>query len=133
MLTWLEQGKRKEFNQYWAGAQPFLPANTRFYVAKRTQVFGRASFYEQMRLAQKFVLPRSLAARIKAPTVIVQTALEQFYPGQSKQLYRWLHTTKSLINFTVAQGTQYHCEPMAPTVRNDAVLDWLESNLRPTG
>ncbi len=133
MLTWLEQGKRQEFNQYWARAQRFLTANTRFYVAKRVQVFGRASFYDQVRLASRFVLPASLARRIKAPTVIVQTALEQFYPGQSKQLYHWLHTTKSLINFTVAEGAGYHCEPMAPTVRSDAVLDWLDANLRPTG
>ncbi len=133
MLAWLVQGKRHEFNQYWAGAQPFLSTNMRFYVAKRAQVFGKASFYDQMRLARRFDLPPSLARRINAPTVIVQTALEQFYPGQSKQLYHWLHTRKSLISFTVAEGSGYHCEPMAPTVRNDAVLDWLEANLKPTG
>ena len=131
--TWLHHGKRHEFNQYWAGAQPFLSTNTRFYVAKRAQVFGKASFYDQMRLARRFDLPSSLARRINAPTVIVQTALEQFYPGQSKQLYHWLHTRKSLISFTVAEGSGYHCEPMAPTVRNDAVLELARSESRADG
>ena len=85
-----------------------------------------------MRLASKFVMSPAIADRIKAPTIITEPQLEAFFPGQSQTLYDWLRVKKSLVRFTVAEGAQYHCEPLAPTVRNDAVLDWLEHNLRPT-
>ena len=31
--------------------------------------------------------------------------------------------------FTAAEGADGHCEPMAPTLRNARVFDWLEATL----
>ena len=133
MITWLKRGNEREFNQFWAQAQPFLPPATKFSIAKRSEIYGNGNFYERMRLASKFVLGHSLARKISAPTIITSPQGETFFPGQAQTLYDWLRVKKHLARFTAAQGAQFHCEPMAPTVRNDTVLDWLEQNLRPTG
>jgi len=109
-----------------------LPSTTRFQITKRSEIYGNGSFYDKMRLARDFLLSRAVVGKISAPAIIAQAAEEQFFPDQSKQLHHWLHVKKSLATFTVAEGAQFHCEPMAPTLRNDTVLDWLEANLRPT-
>jgi Alpha/beta hydrolase family len=132
MLKWLREGRRREFDSYWAQAQPYLPPAARFSIAKRSEIYGNVSFYDRMRLASKFVLPRATARRVDAPTIITQAQDETFFPGQSRTLYDWVRVKKTLARFTAAEGAQFHCEPMAPTVRNDTVLDWLEANLRPT-
>jgi hypothetical protein len=132
MITWLAQGKEREFNQFWAQAQAFLPAATKFSIAKRSEIYGNGNFYTRMRLASKFVFDRSLARRISAPAIITSPELEAFFPGQPETLHNWLREKKHLARFTVAEGAQYHCEPLAPTLRNDTVLDWLEHNLHPT-
>lgn len=133
MLTLLAQGRRQEFNGYWTEVLPNLPANTRFDIAKRAEIYGNGTFYDQMRLARRFVMTRATARQIDAPAIIAQAEQEAYFPGQSKQLSDWLRVKKTLVTFTVTQGAQFHCEPMAPTIRNDAVLDWLGTNMRPTG
>jgi hypothetical protein len=132
MLAWLREGQRQKFDSFWAQAQRYLPTTTRFSIAKRSEIYGNVSFYDRMRLASKFVLPRATARRVDAPTIITQAQDETFFPGQSRTLYDWVRVKKTLARFTAAEGAQFHCEPMAPTVRNDTVLDWLEANLRPT-
>lgn len=47
-------------------------------------------------------------------------------------MFGWLRGQKRLIRFTAAEGAQFHCEPMAPQLRNERVFDWLECNLEPT-
>jgi hypothetical protein len=64
--------------------------------------------------------------------ILAEAEQEQFFPGQSKQMYDWLRARRALARFTVAEGAQFHCEPMAPTLRNDTLLGWLEANLKPT-
>ena len=38
---------------------------------------------------------------------------------------------RTLIEFTIAEGGEYHCEPMAPQLRNERVFDWLETHASP--
>jgi TAT (twin-arginine translocation) pathway signal sequence/Esterase FrsA-like len=77
MLTWLAQGKRTQFNQFWKQVLPHL--------------------------------------------------------GQSQTLMHWLTAhPKRGLPFRIAEGARFHCEAMAPTVRNDAVLDWVQDHMRPT-
>ena len=54
---------------------------------------------------------------------------EQFVPGQAQKLYDQLTTRKKLLKFTVAEGGQFHCEPMAPQLRNELMFNWLEDTL----
>jgi hypothetical protein len=84
-----------------------------------------------MKLAQKFVLSREDARRVSTPTAILSPELEQFFPGQSQELRKWMKAHRTLIKFTVAEGAEYHCEPMAPQLRNERVFDWLETHAAP--
>ena len=95
---------------------------------KRLEIYGNGSTYDKLKLAQKFKLKRGVARRIEAPTAILSPQLEQFFPGQPETLHRWLGARSTLIKFTVAEGGEYHCEPMAPQLRNERVFDWLETN-----
>ena len=54
---------------------------------------------------------------------------EQFWPGQSRELYDALTCPKALVAFTAAEGADGHCEPLAPTLRNQRVFDWLDETL----
>ncbi len=132
LITLLNQGKRQEFNREWAAILPHLPATVQFDIAKRSEIYGNGSFYDKMRLAERFVLSPAVVGRIRAPMILAEAEQEQFFPGQSKQMYDWLRARRALARFTVAEGAQFHCEPMAPTLRNDTLLGWLEANLKPT-
>lgn len=133
MLELLAAGRREEFDGYWAQAlREFSPAE-RFNVEKRSEIYGTGDFYGKMRLASRFRLTRAVSRRISAPTALLSPEHEQFFPGQPQTAYDWLATKrKTLLRFTAAEGAQFHCEPMAPQLRNERVYDWLESNLQPT-
>lgn len=134
LLELLDAGQKAEFNKIWAEVLPHLSVNERFEIAKRTEIYGNGSFYDQMKLAQQFVLTEPIVQRITAPTLVTQAQDETFYPGMSTILMGWLRNNpKHLVHFTVAEGAQFHCEVMAPTLRNDTILDWLQDNLKPTG
>jgi pimeloyl-ACP methyl ester carboxylesterase len=130
LLELLYQGQRKEFNAIWNEIPGELPEPERFGVAKRAEIYGSGGGYEKLQLARRFVLTRKFARRIDAPVAALSPELEQFFPGQAETLDRWLEGRKTVMRFTVAEGAQYHCEPMAPQLRNERVFDWLETNAR---
>ncbi len=52
-------------------------------------------------------------AQIDTPLLITDPEGEQFWPGQSQQLFDRLPGPKQLVRFTAAEGASRHCEPMA--------------------
>jgi hypothetical protein len=54
---------------------------------------------------------------------------EQFWPGQSKELYDALTCPKELVHFTTEEGADYHCEPKALGLREQRIFDWLDNVL----
>jgi hypothetical protein len=54
---------------------------------------------------------------------------EQFWPGQSQRLFEKLHNTKRLVAFTADEGADRHCEPMARSVLEQRMFDWLDEIL----
>ncbi|MFG2714747.1 alpha/beta hydrolase family protein [Streptomyces goshikiensis] len=71
-----------------------------------------------------------VAARIKAPTLVLDYDFEQFYPGQPRQMYDLLRARREYVKLTRATGAQLHCSPMAPQQHCDVVFDWLADVLR---
>jgi hypothetical protein len=133
LLQLLAGGQRAEFNKFWNAIPKNLPEAKRAGIAKRAEIYGQVDGYEKMKLAQRFVLSREDARRIATPVAILSPELEQFFPGQAKTLQGWLRAPNTLIPFTVAEGGEYHCEPMAPQLRNERVFDWLETQAHPVG
>jgi hypothetical protein len=59
---------------------------------------------------------------------------EQFWPGQSRQLFDALSAPKELVRFTREEGSNWHCEVAAQAVRDERVFNWLEDTFeRVTG
>jgi hypothetical protein len=56
---------------------------------------------------------------------------EQFWPGQSQELYDRLPGTKELVTFTAHEGANRHCEPMGMALRDARVFGWLDGHLAP--
>jgi hypothetical protein len=68
--------------------------------------------------------------QITTPVLITDPEDEQFWPGQSRELYDRLPGIKELVAFTAQEGANRHCEPMARSLRETRIFDWLESFLR---
>jgi hypothetical protein len=58
---------------------------------------------------------------------------EQFWPGQSQRLYDALPGPKVLVPFTKAEGADMHCEPMARSLLEQRMFDWLDETLLSRG
>lgn len=67
---------------------------------------------------------------ITTPLLITDPEDEQFWPGQSQQLYDRVSSTKQLVKFTAAEGANRHCEPMGLGLRDARIFDWLDGYLR---
>jgi hypothetical protein len=133
VLEVFEAGDRNAFNQIWDEIPKHLSKNEAFNFRKRAEIYGNVDGFDAMTLASKFHLTPEVAAKIQAPTAICSPELEQFFPGQPEQLLKLLRTKKELLKFTIEEGAELHCEPMAPQLRNERVLDWLEDNMEPVG
>ena len=68
--------------------------------------------------------------QIATPLLITDPEDEQFWPGQSQQLYDQLPGRKELVRFSAEEGASGHCEPTARSLRETRIFDWLEEYLR---
>lgn len=128
LIELVNAGKRREVNEGWAEAMRGANAEQRFTLAKRSEIFRAPDTFTLIRDLQAYS-NTDVIGRITAPTLVCSPQFEEFYPGQPEQLYALLDAPKELVRFTVAEGAQFHCEPMAPTRRNEIVYDWLETTL----
>ncbi len=131
LLKLLDEGRAAEFDRAWDQIPGQLPEAGRFEVAKRSEIYGNGGGYERISNARRFHLSRAEAKRISMPTAITAPQLETDFPGQQRKLHDWIGSNSTLLPFTVAEGAEYHCEPMAPQLRNERVFDWLETHARP--
>ena len=60
---------------------------------------------------------------------ITRYQADQFVEPQAQVVYDKLRKPKELTTFTIAQGADFHCAPMAPQYRNEVVFDWLAQYL----
>jgi dienelactone hydrolase len=97
--------------------------------AWRTKPYGdQPSVYAAFKTAERYRLG-DLAKNITSPIMITNPEGEQFWPGQSQQLYDALSATKTLVPFTNAEGAGMHCEPMARSLLEQRMYDWLDETL----
>jgi hypothetical protein len=124
LLQLLDAHQDAEFDDYMqqalteeAGVARTLP--------KRMEPFGTDSMAAVLRELEKWDLT-DIAPQIDCPMFISDPDDEQFWPGQSGQLYELIGSKdKTLVPFTADEGANWHCEPMAPQLRAQRVMDWL--------
>jgi hypothetical protein len=124
----LESGDREGFDKSMRiGAR--VSREARFQFVFRSFPYRIDDAYEVFRATLEYRLDDETIGRIRCPTLVTDPEGEQFWPGQSQRLYDALRCPKELMRFTAAEGADLHCEPRAPTLRNQRVFDWLDRTL----
>jgi hypothetical protein len=125
----LEEGKQEQFDRNMRIGEK-LSRSTTALLTFRGEPYG---LHDDSRFALYAEVMRyrlgDEAARIDTPLLITEPEGEQFWPGQSQQLYDLLPGPKELVRFTAAEGAGRHCEPLAPALRDGRVFDWLDRYL----
>ena len=94
----------------------------------RAKPYGLRSAFDVFTAARRYNLA-DVADQITTPLLITDPEGEQFWPGQSQQLFEKLRNTKQLVVFTAEEGADRHCEPMARLLLEQRMFDWLDETL----
>jgi hypothetical protein len=129
MRSQLKHGEHTAFDREMHLAELFSPA-TAATLRFRGRPYGLTgdSRYELYEHVSAYRLGEEIQ-QITTPLLITDPEDEQFWPGQSQQLYDRLPGPKQLLRFTSAEGANRHCEPLARALRDARVFDWLEEHL----
>ena len=107
-------------------------ARERQTMQRRAKPYGQhASAYALFETVEEYRLG-DLVRRIRTPMMITDPEGEQFWPGQPQRLYDALPALKALVPFTKAEGADRHCEPMARSLLEQRMFDWLDDTLNAT-
>jgi acetyl esterase/lipase len=128
LLQLLHGGDKDTFDRYMTEGTP----EQRGALAFRMRPYGLSTPFDVFTAVQQYTM-NGLIDQIRCPTFVCNPADEQFWPGQPQQFYDQLTAPKQLVDFTVAQGANWHCEPMAPGLRSQRVYDWLDTTLGHSG
>ncbi|MGA8114372.1 MAG: prolyl oligopeptidase family serine peptidase [Actinocatenispora sp.] len=125
MVKLLEQGQKTRFDKEMR-LSARVSKKTAAMMAFRFHPYGLDSAFEVFKRAMEFSLSDREIDRIDTPLLVTDPEDEQFWPGQSVELHEKLPGRKTLISFGRRDGANFHCEPMAPGLRNERVFDWLD-------
>jgi hypothetical protein len=98
-------------------------------VARFRYLVRRTTPYEFFSAARDYVLTDEMIARITTPILVTSPENEQFWPGQSQELFDELSGGKAIVAFTRAEGADSHCEPTASGIRGERIFDWLDEQI----
>ncbi|CAN5418473.1 alpha/beta fold hydrolase [soil metagenome] len=97
-------------------------------MAWRGKPYGITDPYDLFTAVMGYTLD-DLPKQITTPMLVTDPEGEQFWPGQSQRLYDALPGPKELVKFTAAEGADRHCEPMARSLVEQRILDWLDTTM----
>jgi Esterase FrsA-like len=124
----IEAGEKEKFDKDMALALRFSAA-TRSMMAFRMRPYGTTSPHEFFTAARAYALADEVIGQITCPVLVTDPDHEQFWPGQSRELYDKLPAGKALIRFTAEEGADSHCEPAGNGLRGERIFDWLDQHL----
>jgi len=128
MIKLLEAEDREKFDRDMEWTLRISPA-TRSLLALRMRPYGVDSPYEFFSAIRDYALTDEQIGRITTPLLVTDPDNEQFWPGQSAELFGKLTGAKAIIAFTQEEGADSHCEPAASGLRGERVFDWLDERI----
>jgi len=120
----LEEGDREAFNRSIDVGLRLQPGS-RQALAFRMRPYGTSDYFEAFNAARAYNL-HDVVDLIECPMLITDPAGEQFWPGQSQELYDALGGPKEIVRFGAEEGADLHCEPLAMGLRDQRIFDWLD-------
>jgi hypothetical protein len=128
LLQLLESGDKQRFDQLFEeGMHAATPAEKQNW-EWRAKPYGLQSPFDVFSAASQYTLADVLD-QITTPLLITDPEAEQFWPGQSQELFDKLQGPKRLVAFTADEGADRHCEPMARSLLEQRMFDWLDETL----
>jgi hypothetical protein len=128
MLKLLEAGDQDKFNRDMEWTLKISPS-TRSMLALRMRPYGVTAPFEFFSACRDYALTDQVIAEITTPVLVTNPDNEQFWPGQSQELFDKLTSKKAIIAFTEAEGADSHCEPAASGIRGERIFDWLDEQI----
>jgi hypothetical protein len=131
MRKQLRDGDRAAFDRE-MGLVSLLAPDTAATLRFRGRPYGdhEGSLFALYRSVGEYRLDGEIS-QITTPLLITDPDGEQFWPGQSRQLYERVSCPKALVAFRAADGAGRHCEPLAVAARDGRIFDWLAQYLDP--
>lgn len=127
MLDLLAAGDRETFDRYMASG-PADPVQERIFRFRARPYGGFDSAFDLFTEVGRYRLDE-VAASIDTPMLVCDPEDEEFFPGQSHELYEALTCEKELTRFTRDDGANHHCEPWARALVGLRMCDFLEQHL----
>ncbi|GAA1689810.1 alpha/beta hydrolase [Microbacterium sediminicola] len=126
-MALVERGEKEKFDKEMEMAIKYSHAISTVWKF-RARPFGKTSPYDTIVEVLKYRLSPQDAARITTPLLITSPEKEQFWPGQSEQLAAMVPGS-TLQPFTAEEGADYHCQPLARSLTDQRMFDWLDAQL----
>jgi dienelactone hydrolase len=130
LLKMLDTGEKDAFNAAMAQAQAAADPTVTRTLAFRGRPYGVTDPFDLFTEVRRYQV-RDVAGQITVPLLILDPDDEQFFPGQPRQLYDLLPGEKEIIEFSQAQGANFHCQPTGRQLTHTQMLDWLADHLPP--
>jgi hypothetical protein len=131
MLELLDSGAEDQFNQFMEAGLERGGPEARQGIMWRMKPYGTDNYFEWMTKARQFNAS-DVIKQIECPMWIADPEDEQFWPGQSRQVFDALECPKTIARFTREEGANWHCEPKARSLYDQRMFDWL-STVIPAG
>jgi hypothetical protein len=128
LLNLLDTGQKDAFNA--AMAQASASPEAARTLAFRGKPYGLTDPFDLFTEVRKYQV-RDVAHRITTPLLILNPDNEQFFPGQPRELYDLLPGQKEILEFTQAQGANFHCQPTGRQLTHAQMFDFLANHLPP--
>ncbi len=128
MIKLLDAGEQEKFDRDMEWTLK-VSRPTRALLALRMRPYGVSTPYEFFSASRDYVLTDELIGQITTPMLITSPENEQFWPGQSQELFGKLGSRKEIIAFTEAEGADSHCSPAASGIRGERIFDWLDARI----
>ncbi len=128
LLQLLDSGDKQTFDRFFNEGMQEAPPAQRQNWEWRAKPYGLQSPFDVFSAARQYNLA-DVVDQITTPLLITDPEGEQFWPGQSQQLFDKLQGNKRLVPFTADEGADRHCEPMARSLLEQRIFDWLDETL----
>ena len=128
LLQLLDSGDKQTFDRFFNEGMQEAPPAQRQNWEWRAKPYGLQSPFDVFSAARQYNLA-DVVDQITTPLLITDPEGEQFWPGQSQQLFDKLQGNKRLVPFTADEGADRHCEPMARSLLEQRMFDWLDETL----
>lgn len=131
LLALLDRGKDAAFDRDMALGMRLSPATARTW-RFRARPYGTATadggYAATLREVRRYDVT-DVAGSITTPLLVTDPEDEPFWPGQAERLAALTPGVSTLVRFTAAEGAAGHCQPLARSLTEERVFDWLDERL----